>query len=170
MTAADWVIVAVLAVSGCLSVFRGFIKEAVSLAAWVAAFVVTGRFYTVLADRLTFMSDGIARYTLSCVILFVGTLILVGFIGRLISMAVSGAGLSGMDRLLGMVFGVLRGVLLVSVVLALLQIGLKLNILSFVEDTPFYRDSLLIPEFRRIVDWFFSNKELQESINLNVGA
>ena len=44
LTAADWAIVAVIAVSALLSVLRGFVREAISLGAWVGAFVVTGNF------------------------------------------------------------------------------------------------------------------------------
>ena len=39
--------------------------------------------------------------------------------------------------------------------MALVQIGFKLHILSFVADSPFYRESLFIPELQRIVNWFF---------------
>lgn len=89
----------------------------------------------------------------------------------LITSIVNKVGLSGTDRLLGMVFGILRGVLIVCVILALMQIGFKLHILSFVADSPFYRDSVFIPELQRIVDWFFVHgPTTPEDLDLNVGA
>lgn len=171
LTTADWIILAVVIISGGLSLFRGFIKEAISLIAWVSAFIVASKFYEPLAAKLTFLSDEIVRKAGACVILFLATFIVVGLCGSIISSLVNKVGLSGTDRLLGMVFGILRGVLVVCVVLALMQIGFKLHILSFVADSPFYRDSLFIPELQRIVNWFFVNGPTSpEDFDLNVGA
>ena len=142
LTAADWLILAVVVISGGISLFRGFIREAI-------------RFYEALAPKLTFFSDSIVRNTVACIILFAATLIVVGLCGTILRSLITKVGLSGTDRLLGVAFGVLRGVLIVCVILALLQIGFKLHILSFVADSPFYRDSLFIPELQRIVNWFF---------------
>lgn len=171
LTTADWLILAVVIISGGLSLFRGFIKEAISLIAWVSAFIVASKFYEPLAAKLTFVSDEIVRKAGACVILFIATIVVVGLCGSIISSVINKVGLSGTDRLLGMVFGVLRGVLVVCVVLALMQIGFKLHILSFVADSPFYRDSLFIPELQRIVNWFFVNGPTSpEDFDLNVGA
>ena len=91
--------------------------------------------------------------------------------GSIIRAFIHKVGLSGTDRLLGMVFGVLRGILIVCVILALLQIGFKLHILSFVADAPFYRDSVLIPELMRIVNWFFTySPATQNELEQIVGA
>lgn len=174
LTAADWIILAVLIISGGLSIFRGFIREVVSLVAWISAFWVCSKFYVPLSEKLTFFADDIVRRTLACVILFIATLVIVGLCGRLISSLISSAGLSGTDRLIGMVFGIGRGLLIVCVCLALLQIGFKLHILSFVAETPVYRDSLLIPELMRIVTWFFESspqiKDLPAQASFNLGA
>lgn len=155
LSTADWLIVAVVVLSGGLSLFRGFVKEAVSLVAWVSAFLVTSNFYEALAPKLTYFQDDFVRKTIACVILFVVTLIVVGLCGSIVRSLIDKVGLSGTDRLLGMVFGILRGVMIVCVLLVLMQIGFKLHILSFVADSPFYKDSVFIPELQRIVNWFF---------------
>ncbi len=154
-TPADWLIAAIIVLSGIVSLWRGFLREAVSLGAWVGAFVVTGRFYPLLADRLTLFQDGITRSSAAIFILFVATLLVIGTCGNILRSLVRKAGLSGTDRLLGMAFGVLRGVMIVCAVLAVLQIGFKFGVLSFVADNPYYAQSLLIPELQRIVNWFF---------------
>lgn len=173
-TAADWIILAVVVVSGGVSLFRGFIREVVSLTAWISAFFVCSKFYEPLAGKLTYFTDDVVRKTLACIILFVVTLFVVGLCGKLISSLVSSVGLSGTDRLIGMVFGVGRGILIVCVCLALLQIGFKLHILSFVADAPVFRDSMLIPELQRVVNWFFTYtpdlKNLPETASFNLGA
>lgn len=164
MTIADWLILGVIGISGLLSLFRGFIKEAISLIAWVSAFVITSKFYEALAHKLTFISDDeIVRSTIACLILFIASLCVVGLCGSIIRLFIHKVGLSGTDLLLGMVFGILRGILIVCVVLVLLQIGFKLHILSFVADVPFYRDSVFIPELMRIVNWFFTYSPASQS-------
>lgn len=172
LTTADWLILAVVVISGGLSLFRGFLKEAISLVAWVSAFVITSRFYEALARKLDFIStDEMVRNVGACIILFVATLVVVGLCGSVIRAVVHKVGLSGTDRLLGMVFGVLRGVLIVCVFLVLMQIGFKLHILSFVADAPFYRDSVFIPELMRIVNWFFDySPSTQVELEQLVGA
>ena len=54
LTAADYVILAIIAISALLSVLRGFVREAISLLAWVSAFMVTGNFYKDLSRKLTY--------------------------------------------------------------------------------------------------------------------
>ena len=168
LTIADWLILGVVLISGGLSLLRGFVKEAISLVAWVSAFIVSSRFYEALAPKLEFIStDDVVRKSVAAV----ATLIVVGLCGAILRSIIEKVGLSGTDRLLGMVFGILRGILVVCVILALMQIGFKLHILSFVADSPFYRDSLFIPELQRIVNWFFANgPTASNGIDFNLGA
>ena len=80
---------------------------------------------------------------------------MVGFVGTAVCSLVQKAGLSGFDRLLGVAFGVVRGVLVLSAILALMQIAFRLHILSFVTEEQWWRQSVFIPELQRIVNWFF---------------
>ncbi len=155
LTPADWAIVAGVGASALLSLIRGFIKEAISLAAWVCAFLVTGKFYESLASKLTFFQDDFVRQGAAMALLFVVTLLVVGMCGNILRSLVAKSGLSGTDRLLGIGFGVLRGVLVVCAILALLQIMFKLHILTSLQEESFWTESLFIPELMRIVSWFF---------------
>lgn len=155
LTAADWVIIAVIGISAILSVMRGFVREAASIIAWIAAFLVTGRMYPTVAPFFVFSNDELTRNVLAVIALFIVTLILVGMVGRLVCTMVQKAGLSGFDRLLGVVFGVVRGVLIVAAVLALLRILVNLHILTFITQTQWYSQSVLIPDLQRLVNWFF---------------
>ncbi|MGN0894618.1 MAG: CvpA family protein [Succinivibrio sp.] len=155
LTALDWIILAVVGFSALTSVFRGFVKEASSIVSWVASFVVASRFYSQLAVYMTFSNDGLTRSVVASIILFVGTLLILGFISKVICSLVQKVGLSGFDRLLGVAFGVVRGVLIVCAVLALAQMLFKLHILTFVKDYSWYAQSAFVPELQRIVNWFF---------------
>lgn len=155
LTALDWAMVVIVGFSALMSIIRGFAKEAASIIAWIAAFSIAGRFYPEAASLFTFSNDELTRTILAILILFIVTLLVVGFAGTAICSLIQKAGLSSFDRLLGVVFGVVRGILILSAVLALLQIGFRLHILSFITEKDWWHQSLFIPELQRIVNWFF---------------
>ena len=112
----DWVIIVVLCASTLLSLWRGFAREAISLAAWVAAFLVANLFVDQMATVLApWISNVTGRYVAAYAILFVGTLMLGGLLGMLVRQLLKVTGLSVLDRLLGTVFGLARGVILILV-------------------------------------------------------
>lgn len=147
MNWADWVVVAVIVVSALISLRRGFVKEALSLVTWVAAFVVarvfTDNLSVLLADYIDTPS---ARVIAAFAILFILTLIVGALINKMIGMIIEATGLSGTDRLLGMVFGLARGGLLVVVLVALLG-------MSPVVQDRWWKESMLIPHFALMEDW-----------------
>ena len=83
-TAVDWFIVGVLGVSVLISVWRGFLREAISLAGWVAAFVVANMFAPRLAVVIApWITNVTGQYLAGYAILFVGTLLTAGLLGRI---------------------------------------------------------------------------------------
>lgn len=148
MNWADWAIVAILMVSTLISLKRGFVKEALSLLIWVAAFVVAmlfrGQLAILLADSIPTPS---VREVVSFGILFASTLIVGAMVNYLIGELVKMTGLSGTDRLFGMVFGLARGSLIVLAILILLP-----GIIP-VDQDPWWRESTLIPHFLMMDEW-----------------
>lgn len=145
----DYAIIAIIVISALISLVRGFVKEAVSLAVWIAGFVVASRFYADLAVYLTGIEKELFRNGVAIAILFVITLVLGALINHLLSEIVTYTGLSGTDKMLGMVFGGLRGVLIVSATL------LFLDTLTPASSADWWQSSLLVPEFSFVVEWFF---------------
>ncbi|MDC0361984.1 CvpA family protein [Halioglobus sp.] len=120
--AADWGIVSILGLSILLSLWRGFVREAISLAGWVAAFVVANMFVGNLASFLTPWIDNVTgRYVASYAILLAGTLVVGGVTGLLAAQMVKASGLTVMDRLLGTGFGLVRGIIIALVLMYLLR-------------------------------------------------
>lgn len=154
----DYAILAIIAVSALISLVRGFIKEAVSLAVWVSGFIIASRFYSELSVYLTGIEKEIVRNGVSIAILFIITLILGALVNHLLSEIVHYTGLSGTDKMLGMVFGGLRGVLIVAAAL------LFMDTLTPANTTDWWQASILVPEFSFIVEWFFNF--LQENSSL----
>ena len=147
LSAFDWAIVVILGVSTLMSLRRGFVKEALSLGTWIAAFIVSRQFHQGMDQLLVAqIQDSLVRSIGAFAALFVGTL-LVGaaasyFIGALINLT----GLSSTDRILGMVFGFARGAIIVTVVVAL--IGLT----PLVKDS-WYTNASLVPHFEVVAQW-----------------
>lgn len=142
MNWADWAIVAVLAVSTLIGVWRGFVREALSLAVWVVAFIVAMLFYSALGPWFGRWVDTLSlQLLLAWVTLFVGTLLLGGLVNFLLVTIVHATGLGGTDRLLGMLFGFARGLLVVLALLIVLP-----GILPVTRDD-WWLESALIPHF-----------------------
>ncbi len=144
---ADWVILGIVTLSTAVSVVRGFVKEALSLVSWALAFIIARMFYVNLATLLeSLISAPSIRLLVAFAILFVATLIIGALLNHLISALVKTTGLSGTDRVLGTVFGLVRGVILVVVVVALLR-------LTPVTQDAWWSDSSLIPHFEKLEAW-----------------
>lgn len=157
MNWADWMILAILLVSSVISIYRGFVKEALSLAVWILAIFVAMWFDDRLAPLLSGVSDTPSVvHSLSFALLFVGTLIVGAMVNYLISQLVKMTGLTGTDRLLGMVFGLARGLVVVMALLIWLP-----HFLPVTED-PWWNESTLIPQFLSFEGW---SKQLGDDVS-----
>lgn len=143
----DFVILGIIAISAVISLFRGFVKEAVSLATWVIAFWISLAYASALADVLPVsIADGTLRIGIAFAALFIMTLVLGGVINVLAGQMIRRTGLSGTDRSLGAVFGLARGVLVVAVLVLLAA-------LTVLPGESWWHESLLLPHFQRLAVW-----------------
>lgn len=116
----DIAILVIVLLSAVISLVRGFVREAFSLAIWVLAFWVAWSFFRDLEVPLRSLIDSpTARLGIAFGVLMVATLIVGGLINYLVIQLVERTGMSGTDRLIGMVFGTARGVVLVAVLVLL---------------------------------------------------
>jgi len=119
---ADWAIISVLSLSVLLSLWRGFVREAISLAGWIAAFVIANLLVGELALVLgQWISNITGRYVAAYAILVAGTLLVAGLLARLGASVVKATGLTLLDRLLGTAFGLVRGIIIVLVAVYVLR-------------------------------------------------
>ena len=143
----DWAIVAVLTISTLMSLRRGFLKEALSLGTWIAAFVVARLFHEPTDQLLeTYILDSLMRSIGAFAALFIGTLLVGAVLGFLLGELINATGLSSTDRVLGMVFGFARGALIITVVIGLL------NLTPLVGDS-WYTKASLAPPFETVAQW-----------------
>ncbi len=146
---ADWGIIGILAISCLISVKRGFVKEALSLVIWLLALVIASFFSPKLAPLLSAYIDAPSlRQMVAFAILFVATLITGGAVNYLLSTLIKATGLSGTDRMLGVLFGLVRGGIIIMVILLYLPSLIPVN-----EDA-WWQESALIPQFLDFEDRF----------------
>lgn len=151
MNWADWAIVGILLFSALVSVTRGFLKEMMSLAIWLSAALVASIFHDQMAELLvSFIETPSLRMIAAWGILFVAVLIIGGVINFFLGKLVKATGLTGTDRFMGFLFGLLRGVIVVMVFLVLASQSLP------VKEDLWWQQSTLIPEFMVYEEWFKS--------------
>ena len=146
MNWADYCVIAALALSVLMGLWRGFIGEVLALACWILAFWVAWTFGDKLAAQFTAISLPSARLLLGYAICFIAVLIAGAIVSFLMRKLIAGSGLSGSDRMLGMVFGLLRGLALVTLTV------LILGFTPFPGD-PWWHQSQLLPGFQRSAQW-----------------
>ena len=139
MTLFDYAVLLIVGLSVVLSVWRGAVREILSLAAWVAAFWAAGRYAHSAAAMLP---QAVAGESLRLLVAFAGVFILVwlllGAVAWVASTLVKSAGLGLADRMVGAVFGLARGVLIVMALV--LAAGL-----TVLPKNPMWRHAVLSP-------------------------
>src|ERR1700746_1619355 len=118
MTAADWLIVVVVLLSMIGAAIQGFFAEALSMAGLIIGYIVAAWQYQRLAAWLmSFLKSELLADIFGFLIIFFAILIVFGIAGRIARKLMKAAGLSGFDRFLGALLGIVKGGLLVAVVL-----------------------------------------------------
>ncbi|MGB5734427.1 MAG: CvpA family protein, partial [Thiohalocapsa sp.] len=111
----DYVIIGIIALSAIIGLARGLIREVIALAVWIVAAVAAWMFYVPLAEQLApWIATPSVRMAVAVLMLVIGVLIIGAIVAYLLSVLVEKTGLTGTDRLLGMVFGAGRGAVLVA--------------------------------------------------------
>ena len=116
----DYAVLAVLGLSLLLGTLRGFMREMVSLAGWIAAFLLATAFSGIVAPQMPESLGPMLSGLLAFLLIFAGVLLVSGIVGLVLSLLVRAAGLGFLDRLLGAGFGIVRGmaIALLAVLLA----------------------------------------------------
>ena len=119
MNELDYAIIVVMLVSFCIGAWRGAIRETINIVGWVVAFFLAHAFSASLAPYFAdWMAEPVYRSVVAWIVIFVAVLIFAALLASLLSELVRKLGLSGLDRILGAMVGLLRGALVV-IVLAL---------------------------------------------------
>ena len=119
MAVFDYVVIGIVALSLILGLWRGVVSELIALAAWILAFMASLEFGTQAGQQLfAGIADPALRALAGCAAVFIGVLVVMSLVRLAVRSMVKALGLSLSDRLLGMVFGLARGLLVVLVLVA----------------------------------------------------
>ncbi|MCW5589528.1 MAG: CvpA family protein [Legionellales bacterium] len=144
----DWSIIGLIGLSTLVGIFRGFVREGLSLVVWILAFWLAFQFSNHIATD--WIGDHVKnpslREALAFAGIFVAVLIVGGLINFIISTAVHKTGLGGTDRIMGLIFGFVRGILVVAIVL------LFVNLTPITQQT-WYSKAQLPSQFTWLVKW-----------------
>ena len=123
---ADWFILIVLIASGIISFARGFTKEFLSLFLWLAAFIAAISLEYLATPKINeFIGNAEISKIISYIVVFVIFIFIGGMIIKFISKLIKWSGASGFDRFLGVMFGLMRGSIVLFVIFLLLPSGIK---------------------------------------------
>lgn len=140
----DLGIIVLIVLSVIIGLIRGFVREALSLATWVAAFGFAALYVKPLAAQLPFaVQSDVVRMGIAFAIIFFGVLVVGAIINYLLSSAVASVGLGGVDHVLGGAFGLLRGGLIITLLVLLMGLA------SFPKQ-PWWQNSMLMPWFENM--------------------
>jgi membrane protein required for colicin V production len=140
MSPADWIILAIVLLNVVTAAAQGFFAEALSMAGLVVGYIVAAWQYQRLAGWLaTFLKNDWLAEILGFLIIFFAVVLLFGIAGRIARWLMKEAGLSGFDRFLGGVLGLLKGGLMVAVIL--------MGMTAFTPTSKLLENSQLAPYF-----------------------
>ncbi|WP_028223839.1 CvpA family protein [Paraburkholderia ferrariae] len=139
-TAFDYAVMAVIGLSALRGAWRGFIGEIFGLIGWVAAFLVACRYVERVVPWIPAHWPGgaLTQWLIAFALIVIGVVLVAGVANALLGRLVQVSGLSGVDRSLGLMFGLVRGVVLVLILVVL-------GGLTELPQQDFWRNALLRP-------------------------
>lgn len=144
----DFIIVGIILLSVITGLFRGFLREAISLATLFLAFYLALKFSPAFSGVFhSFISNPKTRYIVAAILTFLIVLILGSIINKLAYGLVTTSGLGFIDKLLGLVFGAARGILFVTIIILIVQ-------MSPLHNAVWFQRSELTPHFQMLVAHF----------------
>jgi len=150
---ADWFILVVLIASGIISFTRGFAKEFLSLFLWIAAFIAAISLEFLATPKINeFIGNEEISKIISYIFVFVIFIFVGGIVIKFISKLIKWSGASGFDRFLGVLFGLIRGLIVLFVIFLLLPSSLKTtDLISNSKITP------IIQKYAPQIEAYFRN-------------
>lgn len=142
----DLIIVVMIFLSILIGVVRGFVKESISLITWVVAIGLSMMFTNGLAEYMSFSKIPLVRMISAFLIIFVGTIFVGAIINFLMGVFIRKTPFSVPDRILGSIFGLLRGFVFVTILILL-------GGLTPFPETPWWKGSYTVVHFQSLAIW-----------------
>lgn len=156
MSSIDYLILALLLLSVGIGLWRGFVREALSLLVWVAAFWVAFVGAGIVEVYLAaWIGDQGLRLALAFVLLFLSVHVIGFVVARLLSTVIKSIGLRGVDRVAGGGFGLARGLVIIAVLVLLAE-------MTPMTREPVWQESFMVAKVKQGMDWLQLNYPLDK--------
>lgn len=142
----DLLIAGVVFLSILIGILRGFVKELISLVTWVVAILMAALYASPLAEHITFTKIALVKNLTSFLLIFIGIVFVGAIINYIIGGLVRKTPFSVPDRILGSLFGVLRGAFFVTILI------LIAGLTPFPEED-WWHESYAIGKFEVLAIW-----------------
>ena len=163
MNPLDWLLGGLLLYSTVRAAIRGFFREAFALGGLILGFLLACWFYRELAVQLAgLISSAQIALLVAFLLILIGTMLVAGLIGSLLKRTASAIGLGFFDRLLGALFGLIRG--------CLMGTALLMALTAFLPPAPWMASSKLAPFFLRASHAVFFVMPADLKLRLHVGT
>ena len=139
----DVAVVVILALFVLRGFLRGFVGEVAGLVAIVGGLWFAHTYSPLVAQYLTFLTDPVWRNIAAYVLAFVGVVLVVGLLARLLQKILSFSFVSWADKLAGAMLGFIKGLVICALLLLVAQ--------RFVHDAAFMRDSRVLPYLNSVI-------------------
>tara|TARA_A100001015_G_scaffold263778_1_gene310964 strand:- start:3301 stop:3918 length:618 start_codon:yes stop_codon:yes gene_type:complete len=147
LTPADYFLLAIILLSGGISLFRGFIREVISLLTWVVAVWLALHFSDFFVQYLTgYVNSPGVRLAISVLLVLIITLVGGMIVSQILTQLIRFSGLSGLDRFFGLFFGLGRGFIIVALLLVLANT-------AHMNKENWWKQSLVVQQFKPAVEW-----------------
>ena len=142
----DWAIIAILVLSAVFGLMRGMVRELIALGTWIAAIMIARMFGPQVSEMLApYVDSETIRTGMGFALTAVVIVMLGSMISKVARTLVTATGLGGFDRILGFVFGGLRGVAILVVLTAVIS-------LTSLAESAWWSDSQFIPMLEDLRD------------------
>lgn len=159
MSGIDYLILGIIVISATIGIWRGFVREALSLIVWVAAFWLAYAWASTLEVMLVdLLADQAVRIIICFVVLFLMVHVAGFVLSRLLSSLIRSIGLKGVDRVAGAGFGFVRGFIAVVALVLLVD-------MTPLTQHEAWQQSITVPMFKDAIEWAQLNYPLD-----NIGS
>ncbi len=142
----DWTILVILLISALFGFIRGMVREAVALITWIGAIMLGRLFAPEIAELFsTYIEQETVRISLAFVAIAIVVMVAGSIFSRAANQLVSASGFGGFNRFLGLIFGGLRGVAILLIIVTLMS-------LTPLVEEPWWTQSEFIPMLEELRD------------------
>ena len=147
MTWVDGLVLVVVGISLIIGLFRGFLREVASLAVWVGGIWLVLHYLPIIQLFLThWISSSMLQYVAIVLGALIGILVSSWLLSKIFRAVLRTAGMGFLDRILGLVFGFVRGVLVVSFLFVIMSV-------VGVDKSQAFANSVFYPSLKPVMSW-----------------